>query len=187
MFDFGWEFVYLGSAVIGGGFMLLQIVLGMLGGDADVDADVDVDADFDGAEGGGGLSIRALAAFLTFFGLSGMAATKGGLGPWAAGGVALVTGSMAFWLTGLLMAQMYKLRSSGTVDVRNAIGAEARVYLRVPGEKSGEGKVTVPLQGRTVEYRAFTAGRELRTGELCRVVAVHGPNTVEVAPPGEGA
>ena len=181
MFDFGWEFVYLGSAIIGGVFMLLQIVLGLLGGDADVDADVDVDLDVDAAEGAGGLSLRALVAFLTFFGLSGMAATKGGLGPWPAAGVAVIVGSMGFWLTGLLMAQMYRLRSSGTVNVQNAIGAEARVYLKVPGEKSGEGKVTVPLQGRTMEYRAITAGRELRTGEFCHVVAVHGPNTVEVA------
>jgi len=184
MFE-GWELVYLGSAAVGGSLMIVQIVLGMIGADADADVELDADLDVDGADGGGALSIRALVAFLTFFGLSGMAATKGGLGPWAAAGVAVVTGSMAFWLTGLLMAQLYKLRSSGTVQVRNAMGAEARVYLRVPAAKSGEGKVTVAVQGRTVEYRAITAGRELRTGEFCRVVAIHGPNTVEVAVDGD--
>ena len=91
-----------------------------------------------------------------------------------------VAGTLAFVITRAVLLQFNKLRSSGTVDVKNAVGTEARVYLVIPGARAGEGAVTVTIQGRTMQYRAITGGRELKTGELCRVVAVHAGDTLVV-------
>ena len=176
--------VYLISAIVGGALLLLQIVLSLFGADHDVDAGhLDVghlEVEHDGSGGAGGLSFRAVVAFLAFFGITGLACLHAGL----TGGVTLLiafaAGSLSFWLTGLALVQFARLRSSGTVDVKNAVGVEGKVYLTIPSAKSGEGAVTIPIQGRTMQYRAITSGSELKTGALCRVRAVHAQDTLEV-------
>lgn len=172
----GMHTFYLWSAMIGGGLLVLQLLLTLVGGDSDVDGEVDAGAD------GAGLSFRTAVAFMTFFGLAGMMALNAGFSPVLSLALACLAGAVAFWLVGLAMFQVSRLRSSGNVDIANAVGAEARVYLRVPAERSGEGRVTVPIQGRTMQYRALTRGPELATGSLCRVVAVHAGDTLEVEP-----
>lgn len=181
---FAMETVYLGSAALGALVLAGLTVLGLFGGDAD--ADIDMDASLDSVEDAGGLSARTLAAFFLFFGLAGMAALGAGFGPWASGGCAFAAGSLAFWIVGLIMLQFQRFQSSGTVNIQNTVGQEARVYLKIPGQKQGEGKVTVAVQGRTVEYRAITAGPELASGEYCRIVGVLGPTSVVVETLGPG-
>ena len=70
---------YIASAVAGGTFLVAQTGLGLfgLGADTDVDADVDADA-LDGGDSLNFLSIRALAGFLTFFGLVGWGGISSG-------------------------------------------------------------------------------------------------------------
>ena len=65
--------------------------------------------------------------------------------------------------------------------VQRALGKNATVYLRIPGQKSGAGKVTVDVNGREVEYEAMTTGPEIATGARVQVVGVLGPDTLEVA------
>lgn len=168
--------IFLVSAIGGGALLVLQILVTLIGGDSDVDGDLDGGLDGDA----GGLSFRTVVAFVTFFGIAGKAALAGGMGPWAALGVAVAAGSLAFWLVGLAMLQLSRLRSSGNVQIENAVGVEARVYLAIPGERSGTGRVTVPVQGRTVQYKAVTRGPEIATGQFCKVVAVHAGDTLEV-------
>jgi hypothetical protein len=78
------------------------------------------------------------------------------------------------------MKMLYLLKSDGAVRIKGAVGRTGTVYLRVPANKSGPGKVTLNLQNRTVELEAFTATNELPTGTSVRVVAVLGPSSVEV-------
>lgn len=170
--------IYFWSAAVGGGLLVISLLLTMIGGDAD--ADVDGDVDLDGDPSGGGLSFRTAVAFLTFFGLTGMLGLSLGWSQIVSLGVAILAGGAAFWLVGLAMFQLYKLRSSGNVDINNAVGVEAKVYLKIPAERSGTGTVTVPIQGRTMQYKAVTKGEEIKTGEFCRVVAVHAGDTLEV-------
>ncbi len=170
--------IYLGAAVLGGALLLIQIALSLLGGDAGADTDFDVHLDH--PDFGGHLSFRTVVAFVTFFGLGGMAASSGGLATSVSLVIAVVAGSCAFWLVGLAMMQLSRLRSEGTIEINNALGAEGRVYLTVPGERSGTGAVTVPIQGRSMQFKAVTAGPELATGRLCKVVGVHAGNTLVI-------
>ena len=62
----------------------------------------------------------------------------------------------------------------------NAVGKTAKVYLRVPGEHSGAGKITVSIQGRSQEFGAVTGGPELPTGSEARVLGMTTENTFEV-------
>ena len=174
--------IFLGSAAVGGLLLLVQVVLSLLGGDADGDVPDGVDGHADVLESQGTVSFRTVVAFLTFFGIGGMAADSAGLGPMASSLLAVLSGSLAFWLMALALAQLHRLRSSGNVDVKNAFGVEGKVYLTIPAERSGVGRVTLPIQGRTNQFLAITRGRRLETGALCRVVAIHAGDTVEVEP-----
>jgi hypothetical protein len=175
------DWVYLSCAVLGGFVLVVQVVMSLFGADHDVDHDVGHDAGHDAHDGSGSwLSFRAIVAFLSFFGIGGLVGTSRGMGTLGSLGLALFAGTVAFLITRVVLLQFSKLRSSGTVDVRNAIGTEARVYLIIPGEKAGQGAVTVTIQGRTMQYRAITTGPELKTGALCKVSALHGNDTLVV-------
>ncbi|MBL8802908.1 MAG: hypothetical protein JNN27_12970 [Planctomycetes bacterium] len=176
--------LYVGAALLGGLLLVAQIAMSVLGigGDGDMDAGgaadaadaADADASF------AGFSFRTVVAFVTFFGLGGWAGLDSGLGDWTSVGIGVLSGSLAFWIVGLILSQTHRLSSSGTVDIKNAVGQEARVYLLVPPERTSAGAVTVKIQGRSMQYKAITRGRELKTGALCKVVAVASSDTLEV-------
>lgn len=180
--------IYVAAALGGSLLMIVQVVLALIGGGGDADVTPDthdfhteaVDAAHDGAHGAGGLSFRTVVAFIAFFGVGGWAASNAGLPSWGSVLIALGSGSVAFWIVGLIMTQLSRLRSEGNLDIRNALGVEGRVYLTVPAERTGTGTVTVPIQARTMQYKAITRGRELKTGSLCKVVAVASSDTLEV-------
>src|ERR1043165_1187826 len=91
-----------------------------------------------------------------------------------AGGVAMV------WLLGLTLKGMHDLQSSGNVDVRNAIGQEADVYLTVPSRGEGRGQVRVTVQDRQRIYNAVTDGEALPTSARVRITRVNDDNTLTV-------
>ncbi len=183
---------FLVCAGLGGTLILLQILAGVigLGGDhgdaghhdfgADHDADHSVDGHGDGNWFLGLLTFRAVCAAIVFFGLGGLIAIYYDLPTTAQLASAVLAGFAALYLVATLMKMLYRLKADGTVRIKNALGSTGTVYLRVPRQNSGPGKVTLNLQNRTVELEAFTAADELPTGTPIRVVALLGPNTVEV-------
>jgi hypothetical protein len=186
------EKVYLGCAIVGGTVMVCQFVMTLLGlsDHGDMAIDHDVPHDF-GHEAGhehdqgwfvGILSFRALVAAITFFGLGGMIATvRSPQDPLQSFWIAAAFGVAAMMLVAWIMRGLSRLRADGTVRVDRAVGATGTVYLPVPGERAGTGKVTLTVQGRTVELAAVTEGSALATGAKVVAVAVVNPGTVEVA------
>lgn len=170
--------IYMACSILGGSVMTLQILLLMIGGH-DMDADTDVDVGHDG-DLFGFFSIRAVAAFLTFFGLSGMWGMAEGWGSGRTISVALGAGVGMMLVVVWVMSLQSKLYSEGNLDPENAVGQNAKVYLRIPGENSGKGKITVSIQGRSQEYEAVTSGPQLPTGSSVRVMRQTTPNTFEV-------
>ncbi len=174
--------LYIGCATAGGTVVLGQAGLNMfgLGGDADTDADVDAD-DLDAGDGSMTfLSVRTLASFMTIFGLVGWIGTEQGWGSVATPVISLLAGSSTMFLVAYMMFSFRKLSSSGNVKPRDAIGVTAQVYLKVPAKRTGQGKVTVNLQGRSQEFNAVTDGEELPTGAACRLIGMTTEDTFEV-------
>ncbi|MCP3914271.1 MAG: hypothetical protein GY711_01810 [bacterium] len=169
--------IYTVCAVIGGAVLSLQMLLLMFGGDVDADTDVD---SIDASDGFGLISIRSIASFLVFFGLSGLWGTEEDWGGGKTLAVAFGSGTAMLVIVAWLMAMQSKLSSEGNVQPENAIGNTATVYLGIPSENSGKGKITVAIQGRTHEYAAFTRGPKLPTGTTVRVVSLSAGNTFEV-------
>jgi hypothetical protein len=181
----GWtmETVYLGCAVAGGAVLLLQTLLLLFGGgDTDALPDADVDLASDGHAPGafGFLSVRAVASFLTFFGLGGWGGIEAGWGTFPTMAFASGAGLAMLFVVGALFSLYRRVDSQGNLDPRNAIGSSAQVYLRIPGANAGKGKVTVSIQGRSAQYAAVTRGDEIATGAEVRIVRMTTPDTFEV-------
>lgn len=191
---------FLICAVVGGVIFILQLALSIMGlgdmdgGDVDGGGDFDADAGADGhgADGAdhddssmffGLLSFRSLVAAVTFFGIGGLAADAAVLPPWTSFGIALATGFASMWLVALMMQSLHKLRAEGTVDIKGSVGKSAQVYLKIPADNNGVGKVTIEIQGRTVEFAARTPhNEEIATGANVTVLRVVDQETVEVMP-----
>ena len=197
------ETLYILCATIGGTILVVQTILLAIGGghgDGDFDAgdlhEGHLDGHIDhghgadhGADHAGDtflklLSFKTLVAFVTFFGLGGLACLQGGLSSVPSLAIALGAGFLALYLVGYLMMAMSRLQSKGNLDFRNAVGERGRVYLRVPGSKAGLGKITLALQGRTIECKAVTRGPDIPSGSDVRVVSVTA-DTLEVEPVGK--
>jgi len=95
--------------------------------------------------------------------------------------IGAVAGFLAAFLLAIALKQAMKLESSGNISYANAIGKTATVYLRVPKEKSGKGKINLVLQDRFVEVSAVTEEVEdLKVNQEVEVVGVIDETTVLV-------
>ena len=168
--------MYMGCAIAGGAVLSIQLLLLFLGGDA-IDGDVDMDMESDGLSF---FSIRTLASFLTFFGLTGLYGMQQGWTAAATAGSALGAGGGMMLAVAWLFALQAKLHQEGNLDPKGAVGLNATVYLRIPEGGSGKGKITVALQGRTAEYAAVTDGPELPTGSDVRIARMVNDTTFAV-------
>jgi hypothetical protein len=130
----------------------------------------------------GVLTFRTVVAALTFFGLAGLAALQTGLAPGWVLAEALAAGGGAMVVVAWVMRSLSRLNAEGTARIERAVGKSGTVYLTVPGNKAGIGKVQLNLQNRTVECQAVTPNATLANGTKIIVTAVIARDTVEVAP-----
>jgi len=188
---------FLVCAVIGGALLAFQLLLTLFGlaGDTHVGGGHDFQVDHAAAGHGehnavragtgwlvGFVTFRNLVAGLTFFGLVGLATSEAKWQPAMSAAAAAVAGVLAIAVVGLIMKSVYRLQDDGTVDIRAAVGQTGTVYVSIPGNKSGTGKVQIDVQNRTAEYQAVTFADPLTTGSKVVVVDVVGPDTLEVIP-----
>lgn len=121
------------------------------------------------------LSLQTIVAFFTVFGWSSIAAISSGSNETVSIAVGLVTGFIAMFLVAKLVQVSQRLAENGTLNLRNALGESARVYLPIPANGAGEGKVMLQVQNQLNEFSAMTLGANaLQTGTIVRVTDVRG-------------
>jgi membrane protein implicated in regulation of membrane protease activity len=129
------------------------------------------------------LSLRALVAASTFFGLGGLTAESLQQSPTIQLLVALASGGAALYAVNAILRLFGRVSEDGTVRIQRAVGCEGTVYLTIPPQKTGLGKIHISLQNRIMEYAALTAtGEQLATGAKVVVIRVVGTDTLEVEP-----
>ncbi len=129
------------------------------------------------------LTLKTVMAAMLFFGLGGIAALEGGQSQFVAFLIATAAGLSAMYGVHYLMKMLYRLRHDGTARIQRTIGQRGTVYIPIPANKTGRGRVQVRAQGRILEYAAVTqATTELQTGTPVEVVSVISPSVVEVEP-----
>lgn len=153
---------------------LVQMVASFAGGDGD-EAAGDADEYVSGDDGIGYqfFTIRNMIAFFTFFGWAGIAGINGGLGKGFTILLAVAAGSVVVLMMAFLFRSMAKLKQSGTLQLKNAIGQVGETYLFIPASRGGFGKVHVKVQGRLHELQAITDDTEqIATGKLIKVTGI---------------
>lgn len=163
--------IYWAVALIGSVIFLILLVLTFMGSDSDAfEGDVDLEVEADGGIGFQFLSFKNLMGFLTLFGWSGLACIEAGLSK----GTTVFISSLCGLLMMLAMAALFyylsKLQSSGTLNLKNAMGQIGEVYLTVGAKRSKIGKLSITVQGTLRELEALTdEGVDLVQGNVVRV------------------
>ena len=179
--------------------LILQTILLIfgLGGGSDADTDCDCDAEFD-ADGDidchhdsdtfsdSGLrifTVRAFVAFFTVFGWCGITLTDKGVNLWISILISAISGFLIMLLIAYIFKWSIKLQSEGNLDSANAIGKNGTVYLTIPEQRNGRGKVMVTVQERLTELEAVTdCEHKLKTGSEITVVSVSNQGILCVIP-----
>jgi len=172
--------IYWGIAVPFTLFFFLQLVMSFLGTespddlpDAEIEADHGISFQF--------LTLKNLVGFFTIFSWTGIACTEAGF----SSGLTLFISTIAGLLMMALMAGMFYLMlksgEDGTMKIQDAIGQLAEVYLTIPSQRSGLGKIQVKVTGSLRTLEAMTDDEaSLQTGQLVKVVQVVNDNILLV-------
>ena len=147
---------------------VIQFILTFIGvGDADADFDFS-SVDGDTMDTGGTLSlfsVRSIVNFLMGFGWGGVCFDKYIDNNLLLILVAIGVGVIFLVAFFFVIRQVMKLESSGNIKMEDCIGKSCDVYLRIPANNSGKGKVQISLNGTIFEFDAVTNESEpLPTG-----------------------
>lgn len=126
------------------------------------------------------ITFQTVVAFLAFFGLGGLASLEANHEPAAAVAIGTMLGLGSMVILSYLLQTFHRLQQDGTVHLRRAVGKTGQVYLRVPADGQGEGKITVILQGRTIELKARSNGPAIPNGASVVICDFYDSQTVIV-------
>lgn len=176
--------IYWGIAIPFSLIFLIQMVLTFIGGDMDMEMDGDADFDVDHDTGAGFqfFTLKNFIGFFTIFSWAGIAALDSGYGTATTLIISTISGLIMMTLMASLFYFFSKLTDSGTMNINNAKGAVAEVYMRIHGNRSNVGKVLVKVQGSLRELEAITDDEEdLPTGSVVNVKDVINDNILLVS------
>ena len=166
---------------------IIQTIMTFLGADADSDFDVDVDTSADGSDlsnidGGANLyTFRNLVDFLLGFGWTAIILQDKVQSPALLILISLLVGAGLVAIVMYLFKWLSSMQQSGNINVyKSAVGCQGKCYLTIPGERAGEGKVQITIQGAVREYNAVTDGDTIKTGTPIKVAEAIDANTLLV-------
>lgn len=169
------EHVYFWLGVVATVFLIVQIIIlccTSFGGDVDIDGDGDIDVDSD--SGVSIFTVKSITAFLAVGGWAGLltCAVASDKLQWISVFVAVIAGAAAMAVVVFAMRAMLKLQCNGAVQHEKLVGKQATVYVSVPAQRSGRGKITLTAQGRFLELDAMTDdGEKIAVDETVEIIS----------------
>ncbi|MEZ4826691.1 MAG: serine protease [Bacteroidia bacterium] len=160
-------------------FFLLQTIMVFVGGHSH---------DFDGGSGGFDtgvegvdsvfdfFSLKNLIHFLLGFSWTGIAFFGSISSPLLLIGLSLAVGILFVYLFFVVIRQLQKLAEDNSFQLKEVVGKTAEVYLTIPGNKSGKGKILVSARGSVHELEAMTEGEKISSGAAVTVAKIENGN-----------
>ncbi|GHV46148.1 hypothetical protein FACS1894180_9000 [Bacteroidia bacterium] len=160
---------------------VIQTIMTFVG----MDAMDGANADFDGGDLSGDepfqlFTFRNLINFLLGFGWAGIAFAGTISNRVALMLVAALVGIAFIAVFFLAMKMMMKLAENNSFSIDHTLNLTGDVYLPVPAQKSGRGKVSVSVRGAMHEIDCITEGERIATGATVRIVKIESPTLVVV-------
>ena len=172
--------VYWGIAIFASIVVVIQMTMSFAGmGDVDFSTDTD---SLDDAGSMHLLSIRNIFYFLLGFGWAGVSLWNTIPNTLVLSAVAVLVGCLFVTIFVFLFRQMMKLQSNGAFNINDAVGKVCDVYMRIPAQNQGLGKVQISFNGSVQELDARTAGEQIPSGAKVRVLRVLDKKVLEVEP-----
>lgn len=162
MFDYlnGMESLQQGFwyvAIITGLIFVVQTLLTFIGGHSADGINADFDGNLDHADAPFQLfSLRNLINFLLGFGWTGVAFYESIQSKALLLGLATAVGIFFVFLFLILIRQIMKLTEDNTFKIENLNGKTGEVYINIPPQKSGKGKILISVNGSNHEMDAMT-------------------------------
>lgn len=154
---------------------VIQTVLTFLGlGDNDEDFDLDAsDGTFDADPSMNLLTFRNLVNFCLGFGWTAVLMHEKIQSNALLIIVSVIVGILLVATVMWIFKWLSGMQQTGNIDIhKSAVGCEGKVYLTIPGERKGEGKVQITINNAIREYDAVTDGETIKTGKAIKVTEV---------------
>ena len=160
---------------------LIQSIMTFAGMDAHDGVDADFNSDFSHTDAPFQLfSLRNLINFLMGFGWTGICFYGYIQNKIALTGLALFIGLVFVGMFFLIIRQIQRLAEDNTFKIEQALNKTGSVYLSIPAQKTGKGKVQVSVNGSMQELDAVTEGDKIETGAMVKIVRTEGTNLLFV-------
>lgn len=154
---------------------VIQTVMTFLGlGDHDADFDLDTsDGSFDADPSMNLLTFRNLVNFCMGFGWTAVLMHEKIQSNALLIIVSVIVGILLVTVVMWIFKWLSGMQQTGNIDVhKSAVGCKGKVYLTIPGERKGEGKVQITINNAVREYDAVTDGETIPTGKAIKVTEV---------------
>ncbi len=161
---------------------LIQTIMTFFGSDADA-LEADFDGDLQDVDSQFQLfSLRNLINFLLGFSWGGIAFYSSITNKPLLVSISFAIGIAFLFLFFLIIRQFQKLAESNTFKISNTLNKTAEVYLSIPGNKTGRGKIMISVNGTYHELPAMTELDKIPTGTMVKVVRIENENILIVEP-----
>ena len=164
---------------------IIETVLTFIGADVEMDMDPDFDIADGGFEGDPSMNLYTFRNLVNF--LLGMSWTAILLNEQMKSKallmlIAFAVGAAIVFAVMMMFKGLSKMQQSGNINVfESAVGCSGKVYLTVPGERKGQGKVQININNSVREYDALTDSEDdLKTGTSIKVTEVLDASTLLV-------
>ncbi len=162
---------------------IIQTIMTFAGADADDGLSADFDGDFDHDHAPFQLfSLRNLINFMLGFSWSGISFYHSFDNKNWLIAIAALVGCAFVFVFFLIIRQVQKLAENNSFSIHDTIGKTAEVYLTIPGQKQGKGKVLVSVKGSIHELDAISEEESIKTGSVVVVSRVENDRLLIVKP-----
>jgi membrane protein implicated in regulation of membrane protease activity len=153
---------------------IIQMITTLVGGELETDVGaIDAEIDADMGVGFQFFTIKNTVAFFTVFGWTGLGCIDAGLNPFLTVFISAIAGTVMVVILSSLFYFMSNMSENGTLQLKNAVGRIGEVYLTIPKNQEGYGKVQIKVQGSLRELEAMTNDLEdLNSGSLVKVLDI---------------
>jgi len=160
---------------------IIQTIMTFMGADASDGVNADFDSDLQGTDAPLQLfSFRNLINFLLGFSWTGISFYNSIHNVVLLILVSLAAGLLFVFLFFFIIKQLQKLAEDNSFKMSDAINKTAEVYLSIPANRTGKGKVLISVKGSVRELDAMTEKERIETGSVVTVKKIENDNILFV-------
>ncbi len=173
--------VYWTITLIASLIFVIQTIMTFMGADSSDGLNADFDGDMNHEGPFQLFSFRNLINFFLGYGWSAVCFYNVVSSSLVLNVIAVVVGLLFVGIFFFLMLQITKLAADKTFKITETVGKTADVYLVIPAEGKGKGKIQVSVGGAYHEIDAMTEGERIPTGAKAHVESIIDNQTVMVS------